>query len=99
MPFDFAKCLDDGRHLQAQRASDDALLQFFRREGASMFESVRLIQQLKAITLSEAQALVHFSTTWADQREGHEQLQDTFAEALLQLGGVEVKNSTEHEGD
>src|SRR5436853_5739478 len=83
--FDFEKCLDRGRQLKAQEGSEENLLQFFRQEGASMFESVKLIKQLKSISLREAQDLVHSSTTWADQKESHELLQEDFAEALRQL--------------
>ena len=85
MPFNFDECLDRGRQLEAQEGSAEGLLQFFRQEGASMSESVNLIRQLKAISLREAQDLVHFSATWADQKENHEQLQEAFTEALQQL--------------
>lgn len=50
-----------------------------------MMESVKLIRQLKGISLREAQDVVHCSETWADCKESHEQLQETSVEALRQL--------------
>jgi predicted ATPase with chaperone activity len=85
MPFEFDKCLERGRKMRAQGVSEEDLLQFFRQEGASMLESARLIRQLKSISLREAQDLIHFSKTWADLKESHENLQEVFAEALQQL--------------
>lgn len=50
-----------------------------------MMESVKLMRQLKQLSLREAQDLIHFSDAWSDCRESHEELQDTFAESLRQL--------------
>lgn len=97
MSFEFAKCLDKGRQLQAQGAFDEGLLQLLRQQGASMFESVKLMRQLKPISLREAQDLVHFSTTWTDHKESHEQLQDAFVEGLRQLGVKKMECGPEDE--
>ena len=85
MPFDFTSCLEKARQLQKEGASDEDLLRFVRLEEASMMDSVKLMRQLKGIPLREAQDIIHFSETWADHRESHEQLQKTFAEAFRQL--------------
>lgn len=85
MSYTFALYLEKARQLQATGASDEEVLWNLRQEGASMMESVKLMRELKGVPLKEAQDIVHFSDTWADCKEGHEQLQEDFAEALRQL--------------
>jgi ribosomal protein L7/L12 len=86
MSTHFDSHLEKARQLMDQGASDEELLSFFRQSSASMMESVKLIRQLKMISLKEAQDLVARSDTWMDNRESHEQLQESFARALRQLG-------------
>jgi hypothetical protein len=85
VPFDFNLCLEGGRQMQAEGTHIEDLLRLFRRQGASMLDSVKLMRELKAVSRKEAQDLVLFSETWDDQKENHERLQEAFAEALLHL--------------
>jgi hypothetical protein len=72
--------------MKQQGSPDEELLRVFREQGASMMESVKLIRQLKAASLGEAQDIVHFSATWADRKEDQERLAGDFSEALEWLG-------------
>ncbi|HET9225983.1 MAG TPA: hypothetical protein VFR31_04910 [Thermoanaerobaculia bacterium] len=90
----FASYIEKARQLQTAGASDEELLRILRQEGASMMESVKLMRELKSVSLREAQDIVHLSDTWADHKESHEQLQETFAEALRKLA-----NETDSSGD
>jgi len=89
MAFDFSSCLAKGQQHRDEGASNEDLLRLFRQEEASMMDSVKLIRQLNAVSLKRAQEIVHFSETWADQRESQEHLQDLLAEALKKLGQPE----------
>jgi hypothetical protein len=101
MSFDWAAGAEKARTMLAQGASNEDILGWARREGASMMESVKLMRQIKAATLQEAQEIVHESSTWADEKESWEQLQNVFAEALKQLaqetGGQVIEYEEEDE--
>jgi hypothetical protein len=76
MSIDLNRLSRSGKELLAQGVSDEDLLEFLRREGASMFESVKLIIAVKNTSLKQAQYLVHLSATWSDHKESHERLHE-----------------------
>lgn len=85
MDLSFEQCLEEGKKLESAGADPETLLLFFRKHGANMPDSVKLIRQVKGLSLREAQEVVHHSDTWADGREAQERLQDAFWEALEEL--------------
>jgi len=55
------RLLADGRSLE------DAIA-FLRKDGASYFDSISVLMELKGISLKDATMLVFKSETWADER-------------------------------
>ena len=87
MAFDYTACLARARQLLAQQPLNDALLQFFRDQGASMLDVREADPGAPATSLTKAQDIVHNSSVWADHYDSHQRLQEDFAIALLELGG------------
>jgi hypothetical protein len=81
MIIKFEKCLARGREMTANGTRDVDLLQYFRDQGASMMESVKLMQQVKQTSLKAAQDTVHYSEVWSDEKESHDASQDALIEA------------------
>ena len=68
------------RSKQILLTSDDIerVLQYLRQGGCTKVDSMRVIVELKDLTLDDAKRIVHFSKTWEDIRnrdeEWHEQM-------------------------
>lgn len=63
------KLIQDGANIED-------LLEYMRRTGLSIVESMALLIQLKDMSLVEAKRVVHHSATWADLRDAHDQFHD-----------------------
>jgi hypothetical protein len=88
MIIEFEKCLARGREMTADGARDVDLLQYFRNQGASMMESVKLMQQVKQTSLKEAQDTVHYSEVWSDEKASHDASQNALIEAAKELANT-----------
>ncbi|HSS77204.1 MAG TPA: hypothetical protein VLV54_10715 [Thermoanaerobaculia bacterium] len=76
MAYDRDQLLDEGRRLIGEGISTEDMLQFFRSNGATLSDSIRLVKLAKGVDLAEAKRIVHFSDTWKDFREDSEKLHD-----------------------
>lgn len=86
MQYDFGFCLREGRRMRNEGRSAEEVLRFFRENGATMIESIKLLRALEVIDLGEAKRIVHFSEAWKDLREGSEQLHEEAEKAAMELG-------------
>lgn len=70
------------RHLWRTRAGIEDFLSKLRSRGAGQLESIKALRSCEGISLAGAKEKVHFSQTWADQREASEALHEAAYEAL-----------------
>lgn len=70
-------------------ASDDfeSVLQYLRQTGCTKVDSMRVIVELRDLTLDDAKRIVHFSKTWEDVRKRDEEWHD---QMLRDLGNNSV---------
>jgi len=66
--------LETARTVLEGGADWEATLAELRRLGASPIASIKVVRELKGISLGEAKDAVHFSRAWADRRVIHEVL-------------------------
>lgn len=66
--------LETARTVLEGGADWEATLAELRRLGASPIASIKVVRELKGISLGEAKDAVHFSRAWADRRVIHEGL-------------------------
>lgn len=85
MAYDFDRCLREGQGLKGKGLPMEEILRFFRADGASIIESMKLLTRLENIGLGEAKRIVHFSETWADFRAGSEELHERAEKAAKEL--------------
>lgn len=86
MQYDFDFCLREGHGMRNEGRSTEEVLRFFRENGATPIESIKLLRALDGIDLGEAKKAVHFSETWKDFREGSELLHEEAEKAAIELG-------------
>ena len=72
----------DLEHLLAGSTSLDAALSAIREKGASKIESINAVRDIRQCSLSDAKKIVHFSPSWADVRESHEELHRELGKAF-----------------
>ena len=69
-----AGLLEVARTMLASGADWEAVLTELRRLGASPIASIKVVRDLKGVSLGDAKEAVHFSRAWADRRVAHEKL-------------------------
>jgi len=62
------------RTMLASGADWEAVLTELRRLGASPIASIKIVRDVKGVSLRDAKEAVHFSGAWADRRVAHEAL-------------------------
>lgn len=67
--IDYEPWIIEGRRLLAEVGSVERVIDFLRKEGASYFDSIWVLMELKDISLRDATSLVYNSETWADDRQ------------------------------
>lgn len=60
----------------------ESVLDFLREAGFSLIDTIKAVMSLKSYPLAQAKELVHFSDTWADTREEHEELHERIVRDL-----------------
>lgn len=93
MPYDFDYCLKEGQRLKSDGLSTEDIIRFFRSNGVSIADSMKLLMRLEDVSLGEAKRIVHFSETWADYRAGSEELHARAEKAARELEEETARNS------
>ena len=62
----------------------EEILSFLRRNKLSQIDSIKVLMNLKEMTLAEAKQTVHTSKTWEDMRENSERLHRSLQSALTE---------------
>jgi hypothetical protein len=71
-PEEDAEIIEHGRLLRADGASDEELIRSFKDAGLSWIRSVRALHSATGMALGDAKRAVHFSETWAAERQDRE---------------------------
>ena len=69
---DFLK--NECQKMLSQNGDIEEVLDYLRRSEYSKTKSMVLLTEIMDIDLGKAKEIVHFSQTWKDAREAHEQL-------------------------
>lgn len=85
MAYDFDRCLVDGRKLKSEGSPLEDILGYFRANGASIPECMKLLRRLENVSLGEAKKIVHFSETWEDFRASSEELHEQAEQAAREV--------------
>lgn len=93
MAYDFDWCLREGQRLKGEGLPLEDILRFFRANGASITESMKLLTRLEKVNLGEAKKIVYFSETWSDFRAGSEELHERAEKAARELEAETTRNS------
>jgi hypothetical protein len=93
-----AEIIEHGRLLRKNGASDEELIVSFRDAGLNWIWSVRALHLATGMSLGEAKSAVHFSVTWADQRQDREALWAEAEAALDQMAVTEAAGEDERGG-
>lgn len=59
------------------------ILWFLRKNSLSKIESIRILMELKGISLAEAKELVHFSQAWQDVQKDDEKFQELLEKIVV----------------
>jgi ribosomal protein L7/L12 len=76
--------------VRAQGGSQDQGLQELRLAGASPIECIKALCIVDGVGLAKAKEILHYSATWSDIRESHEEMIDSFLEEISKEDGVTV---------
>lgn len=86
MGFDYDRFLDDARRLSKAGADVEKLLRFFRENGASPIDSIKMLREVNGVSLADAKRSFHLSEVWKDERPAlddfHERLEKEAREAV-----------------
>jgi len=84
------------RELKAAIASGmqpDDLIRKMRAMGCNKIASIKLLRELKGMSLAEAKVAVHYSPAWADCIESDNALHESAFEAAKKAGFTEAPNN------
>ena len=82
MDFNYDQRLHEARTLAAQGAEIEKLLRFFRENGATPIDSIKMLRDVKGLSLADAKQTLHYSITWADLRGESERLHEALETSL-----------------
>ena len=71
----------------------EELLQRMRAAGLDRIASIKLLRKLAGISLGDAKIAIHYSSTWADCKQGSEELHATAFHAAGLAGFEEVDSA------
>lgn len=94
MPYDFERFLSEGQRLKGDGVPLEEILRFFRADGASITDCIKLLTRLENVRLGEAKRIVHFSETWADFRAGSEEFHERAEKAARELEAENPENES-----
>jgi hypothetical protein len=67
----------------------EALLRYLRGHGCSLIDSIQALMIYHQLSLGDAKARVHLSTTWADMRETHDHFHDLLEQVAQELSDTQ----------
>lgn len=79
---DRAELLALARRMEAEGRGTEEVLEAFRARSASIVESMKVMRELKGISLGEAKDLVHYSETWRDLAPAHSHIHEQLIAGL-----------------
>jgi hypothetical protein len=82
---DFHALLDVSKKMLANGEELELILQVLRQNDCTMVDCIRIVIELKSLSLEEANSLVHYSKTWEDMRAYTERVHNAFIEGLAKL--------------
>ncbi len=80
---------ETGKEMLFQGQDTEAILAFLKDSGCSKIDSIKVIRNLKQISLGEAKDIVHFSRTWQDRSKEDEAFHDDLEKTLNQVDQVQ----------
>lgn len=86
MIHDLDQRLREGQRLKSEGVPLEGILRFFRADGTSITDCIKLLIRLENVSLGEAKRIVHLSETWADLRVASEELHEDAERAARELG-------------
>jgi len=75
------------KQLLAKNYSDEDLMYELRKQNCSKVNTMRIMVELKGLSLSQAKELVHSSNTWNDKKASDEKFQD---QIIKIVGGEDI---------
>lgn len=77
--------LAESQRILDEGGAVDDIIAFMRAQGHGKIESIKVLHDLRKLTLAQAKNIVHFSPAWEDRREADDALHEDVARAVSEI--------------